>query len=218
MKKTNTKVAAFIESISFEEVYDYYILQNHTKQQCYKYFNTTERIFRAFLEHYNLKKPRQLVYKLCCETKLLRYNDATYNNHAKYIDTCLKKFGATSALANKEIHQQTIDTQKQKYGSTGFGLLNNTEKIAMAKIGNQALWARYHKDKDFALAYQKKQNSTKTLHKSFNTSKVELNMFNILCDKFGSNDVITQYYDARYPFACDFYVKSLDLFIELNAH
>ena len=31
-------------------------------------------------------------------------------------------------------------------------------------------------------------------------------------------DVITQYKDARYPFACDFYIPSLDLFIECNYH
>ena len=31
-------------------------------------------------------------------------------------------------------------------------------------------------------------------------------------------DVITQYKDDRYPFACDFYIPSLDLFIECNYH
>ena len=30
------------------------------------------------------------------------------------------------------------------------------------------------------------------------------------------SDVITQYKDDRYPFACDFYIPSLDLFIECN--
>ena len=36
---------------------------------------------------------------------------------------------------------------------------------------------------------------------------------------FGEDDVICQHSDPmRYPFACDFYVKSLDLFIECNFH
>ena len=32
------------------------------------------------------------------------------------------------------------------------------------------------------------------------------------------SDVITQYKDDRYPFACNFYIPSLDLFIECNYH
>ena len=34
---------------------------------------------------------------------------------------------------------------------------------------------------------------------------------------FGSDDIFTNYSgDVRYPYHCDFYIKSLDLFIELN--
>ena len=31
-------------------------------------------------------------------------------------------------------------------------------------------------------------------------------------------DIVSQYKDNRYPFACDFYIPSLDLFIECNYH
>lgn len=34
--------------------------------------------------------------------------------------------------------------------------------------------------------------------------------------KYGKEDVVRQYRDPRYPFNCDFYIKSEDLFIELN--
>ena len=47
-------------------------------------------------------------------------------------------------------------------------------------------------------------------------------VYDLLVQKFGENDVIYQYgihpADARYPYSCDFYIKSLDLFIELNTH
>ena len=40
-----------------------------------------------------------------------------------------------------------------------------------------------------------------------------------LINKYGEDDVKAQYNaDSRYPFECDFYIKSLDLFIELNLH
>lgn len=65
----------------------------------------------------------------------------------------------------------------------------------------------------------KKSWETKRKNGTFNTSKPELTLHKLLMDMFGDDDIETQYNsDARYPFHCDFYVKSLDLFIELNAH
>lgn len=61
-----------------------------------------------------------------------------------------------------------------------------------------------------------KQNKTKFKNNSFNTSSPE-NAFKLyLEEKYGKNDIIPQYSDDRYPFACDFYIRSLDLFVELN--
>ena len=58
---------------------------------------------------------------------------------------------------------------------------------------------------------------TKRKNKSFNTSKPEENLYHALVDKYGECNVYRQYYDDyRYPFMCDFYIKSCDLFIELN--
>lgn len=60
---------------------------------------------------------------------------------------------------------------------------------------------------------------TKRKNGTFNTSKPEKTLYGLLCDVYGKDDVLRQYVDdERYPFHCDFYVKSKDLFIELNAH
>ena len=38
-----------------------------------------------------------------------------------------------------------------------------------------------------------------------------------MISKYDYDDILPQYLDIdRYPFACDFYIKSLDLFIEIN--
>ena len=69
---------------------------------------------------------------------------------------------------------------------------------------------------DWTVAKQK-EYITKKLHKSFNTSKPEENMYNELVDIYGEENVVHNYStDFRYPFNCDFYIKPLDLFIELN--
>lgn len=66
--------------------------------------------------------------------------------------------------------------------------------------------------------YMEKGWATKRAHGTFSTSRPEESLYRLLCDKFGKDNVLRQYVDAvRYPFHCDFYVRPLDLFIELNA-
>ena len=59
---------------------------------------------------------------------------------------------------------------------------------------------------------------TRQKNGTFNSSSQETTYFVKLKGLFGSENVIQQYKDQRYPFHCDFYIKSLDLFIELNLH
>lgn len=65
---------------------------------------------------------------------------------------------------------------------------------------------------------QEKIIATKKRRGTLNSSKAEKMAYEMLVEKFGKVDVEAQYKtDVRYPYACDFYVRSLDLFIELNA-
>lgn len=66
--------------------------------------------------------------------------------------------------------------------------------------------------------FQKYQRELKIKNGTINTSKPEKESFDKLKTLFGENDVFTYYYDERYPFECDAYIKSLDLFIEFNYH
>ena len=63
---------------------------------------------------------------------------------------------------------------------------------------------------------ENKVKETKKANKSFNSSKPENAYYSYLISKYSENDIIRQYKDERYPHACDFYIRSLDLFIELN--
>ena len=40
----------------------------------------------------------------------------------------------------------------------------------------------------------------------------------MLIEEFSAENVIRQYKEERYPWHCDFYIKSLDLFIEINGN
>ena len=61
-----------------------------------------------------------------------------------------------------------------------------------------------------------KRAVTKRLNRTFNTSKSEEALYKMLCEVFGEEDVLQQYRSEVYPFACDFYIKSRDMYIELN--
>lgn len=64
---------------------------------------------------------------------------------------------------------------------------------------------------------KKKVALTKRRNGTFAASNTEETLYSLLVDAFGENNVVRQYSDReRYPFACDFYVPSRDLFIELN--
>lgn len=65
---------------------------------------------------------------------------------------------------------------------------------------------------------RKKRIDTKRINNSFNTSLPERRLQNLLESIFGKGDVFDNYVSERYPFKCDFYIKSRDMYIELNAH
>ena len=59
-------------------------------------------------------------------------------------------------------------------------------------------------------------NDTMRTNGTFNTSLPEDNYYKYLIQIYGEGNVIRGYSDERYPFMCDFYIPSDDLFIELN--
>ena len=63
-----------------------------------------------------------------------------------------------------------------------------------------------------------KQVETKRRNNTLNTSRQEKEGYLLLCQKFGVENVCTQYKSQEYPFHCDYYIKPLKLYIELNLH
>lgn len=63
-----------------------------------------------------------------------------------------------------------------------------------------------------------KRIATKRKNDSFNTSLSEYRLGELLREKFGEDDVFNNYVSSQYPYKCDYYIKSRDLYIELNAH
>ena len=77
---------------------------------------------------------------------------------------------------------------------------------------------RKHKKKVNDEKVREKASITKRENNSFNTSFIEDCVYKKLVDLYGEDDVMRQYKDDRYLYNCDFYIKSRDLWIEVNAH
>lgn len=136
------------------------------------------------------------------QTILEKYGTSHYSKtddfKEKYKSTCLKKYGVTNFSKTPEFARKLRKTCIEKYGAPSY----------MDSDDFKDGWTLYQKK----IVEIKRQNGT------LNTSKPQENMHKALLEKFGEEDVLTEYIDVRYPYHCDFYIKSLDLFIELNAH
>lgn len=117
----------------------------------------------------------------------------------------LAKYGVMYTWQIPQVISKINDTNTLKYGGKNW-TTTDEGKAKMSEI---------HKSREL----QEKTNRTKKERGTFNSSSKEKELHSLLVCIFGEDDVDTQFRDStRYPFACDFYIKSKDLFIELNIH
>lgn len=130
------------------------------------------------------------------QTKLFKYGDETYNNSLKQQQTMIRKYGGVG-FASKIIMNKYLHTLEEKYHDTKYrNMSKNRETIK--RLYN--LWkAKY------PISNPK-------------TSLIEIQVYDFLIDLFGQDNIIPQYKSEKYPFYCDFYIKSLDLYIEVLGH
>lgn len=120
-----------------------------------------------------------------------------YSNNWWWTDEEYKKM-MSKITSSKETQEKLKNTCIELYGEISFSKTNQFKQII--------------KDKHDII--QEKIYKTKKLNNSFNTSKLEELSYILLYEKYP--DVIRQYKSDVYPFFCDFYIPSLDLYIEIQ--
>lgn len=139
----------------------------------------------------------------------------------------LKGISAEDDKARRDKISQTkqnkSEEEKQQYSQTisnarkGKGLGGTPWN--KGKHGVQVAWNKGKKcpmSPEAIAAMLEKQYETKRANGTFNISRQEDDYFIKLKQEYGENNVIRSYRDSRYPYACDFYIPSEDLFIEFN--
>ena len=140
--------------------------------------------------------------------------------------TCLEKYGVENVSQSEYCKEKIKKTNNERYGGNAPAcsteVQNKMRKTCEEKYGIPSyvqtqqfkdLW----KNKDFVKKIKEKEYKTKKNNNSFKKSTPEIKILELL--KINYPDTIYQYStDPRYPFNCDFYIPSLDLFIEYNGH
>lgn len=160
----------------------------------------------------------------------------------KQQDTLEKNYGVrVSPFASKEIQDKVKQINKQKYGEEVYRKsqdFKDKQIKALNTIGKDGLTGlerRVQKYKEncfdkygvdnftkteqyqqMVQEVQKKRQQTLKEHGTFNASEPEEQVYKELVNKFGKQDIIRQYKNNEYPYNCDFYVVSLNLYIECH--
>lgn len=134
-------------------------------------------------------------------------------------DTCMAKYGVDNPAKSEAVKMKTKETNEERWpGNKNY---HNKDKGIATLIKNfgslDAFYAKRYADTDWEHVILK-QEETKRKNNSFVHSMPEEKMYQHLCSIYGVDDVVKNYKEKRYPYKCDFYIKSVDLFIELNRH
>ena len=170
------------------------------------------------------------------QTNIIRHNNPNYVNREQTDRTNMQKIGYKTHLQIKEVYSKGIkaaaakDVRKRAINTTykrfGKKFINESKTIQTNRQKYGTDWqissksTRQKSKETFRKKYNKdnfmQTEQFKNISKNMPTShsKAELRCYELLKTKF--IDAINTYKDERYPFNCDFYIPSKDLFIELN--
>lgn len=156
-------------------------------------------------------------------TMLDRYGETCYTKTDEYKErvkkTNMERYGKEYFLQTDEYLEKSRLTNLKKYGvervSQSPDVQAKVRKTCLERYGVECVLQL--SDVQAASHSQEiiqKQNETKRRNKTFNTSKPEKELKARLQELFP--DLKVQYKSSVYPFVCDYYIPSLDLYIEYN--
>lgn len=126
----------------------------------------------------------------------------------------MEKYGVPYATQNPQIMEKLRETNTERYGAPYIlqmdGFKDKTKENMTEKFGSLEAFYAYVYDCAIKSLAKHRKNGGKT--------EIEQLTYEYLVDIFGEDDVVyNSLIDERYPFHVDFYIKSRDVFIEINA-
>ena len=164
----------------------------------------------------NAQKVEEIALK-GVKTRRERYGERLELISDKIYKTRVERFGR---YWTDEMYEKSCNTKLQRYGDAHYQNVEKAKATSLERYGathfNKTQAYRDLFTKEYVSCMKEKEYKTKKLNGTFNKSKGEEQCFSIFVDIFGKDNVIRQYKETRYPYFCDFYIKSDDLFVEYN--
>ena len=196
-KKQNT-LKTILNTCTREQFVAYF--ETHSLEEIYTYFNISRNTL------YKLKNHWQIPDKTKEQREQIN----------------MRLYGVINPSQLPEVKAKLEETMLAVYGSSNYNQSEHAKKCrneyqekakvtCLAKYGNE-----YYQCTEAAKA---RVHETKKRNNSYSKSSFEDLFFQLVSEQITEKAIMRQYRDpVRYPFACDFYIPTLDLFIEINAH
>lgn len=120
-----------------EDLYDYYIIQNHSHKECEEFFNTTYAIIHLRLKEYGIKKDPKKTYEVTSKTLQKKYgvSNPSFSEDvkSKKKTTTMLHYGVEHPAQSDEIKKRFEETCIEKYGVTNPSCLESVKQRKIAK-------------------------------------------------------------------------------------
>ena len=193
------KFGGLILEKPYKEDLEYLISLSLSLKELSEYFNVNEKTVRKWKKFYNIKT-----------------NWVGIRNNAR---KTYKNINNIDLYDHNKIKSKT--TKLKKYNDENYNNRNKAKQKCLEKYGVEYFlqskkYKDLYKDKDWYKQIRTKIDNTKRNNKSFTNSKEETEIYEILKTKF--LDVKRQYKNDLYPYSCDFYIPSIDTYIEYQGY
>lgn len=156
---------------------------------------------------------RERIHATMLERYGVEYSFSSGDLREKSAATCASRFGSQNPMQFDSVRAAQRSTMTSRYGvesSFQSGYLRDKARATCVERygGPNPMCSREVVNR---VLESKSRNGT------FHTSRPEDALYEMLVGRFGVDDVVRQYRAPEYDFACDFYIKSRNLRVELNA-
>lgn len=201
-------------------------IQQKTKQTCKEKFGedsfTKTPTFKLIVKQ---NKDEILEKRKATNLKVYGFEFAQQSEKVKekQKNTCLEKFGEVTNLKTEDTKNKSKQTCLRKYKVEHYSQSDDFKTKYKRTMQAKYKADNYFKTEEFkgfviqhSDEIEQKKYNTRKKNNTTNTSSAEKRSINLLKTKF--DDVVTHYKSDFYPFNCDVYIPSLDLYIEFNYH
>ena len=216
IKQTNLEKYGVICTLHNEEIHQK-MISNNLEKYGVAYYTNKEKMYQTNLEKYG--------YAYASQSQEIK--DKVKNTMLTYYGvSCsllLPKSIKNNTCHTQEVRQKAIQTSYSNWGHDNYNNRQKVEQTNLERYGyiSYSMTNEYKERMSYVMSSLEMKHrvyETKKKNHTFNSSSWEDKTYNKLCEKFGETNIIRNYVSDIYPFNCDFYIVSLNLYIECNYH